>query len=509
MSASVSSSARPFPVPRALGASAESLGEGGREPWSPKLQSRVGAPVPQPDRPEWLRIRSTSHTGRLLRHQRHWVPDQCRPPLPPPPPKRRGVGDEEQLIYLALYRDKVAKQQAELAAQALEATAAVTRSSCSSSRRRADRNSMAPVQRSNIGSIGGPPARAAPQVGMPPPTLGTTAAAVAATASATSADVAVIVAPAVTPGGAATDLEADATEAMVATAETLPHGVFLPQVPEPRASPHGDGMLRRRHTPQSSPFAGRSQDGEVEGRTSAHIASVSVRAAYGGVISEHLESKHLGQLFDQWRAHQVELNGGESPAGSGAGAGTGSSAPTRSRWGRPSGGGALAASAPPAPHRGLTQPMAAAAATAPAAVGASRSPVVSSSPRGGATTARSGVGRGSGASSSPQSPHHSSGADTAPAVVIAGGEVEGQAATTGDVESAPSGAGDQGGVWSGGEHRRTARLFNVITNSKVRCESFAERGYSDLLARPAPTHIEGFPPLQLSRLHRGPWRLNF
>lgn len=51
------------------------------------------------------------------------------------------------------------------------------------------------------------------------------------------------------------------------------------------------------------------------------------------------------------------------------------------------------------------------------------------------------------------------------------------------------------------------RIFTVLTNPKVRCERFAEqRGGPGLAPTPLPTSIEGFCPLPLARLHRGPWR---
>merc|ERR1712008_478008 len=52
---------------------------------------------------------------------------------------------------------------------------------------------------------------------------------------------------------------------------------------------------------------------------------------------------------------------------------------------------------------------------------------------------------------------------------------------------------------------RSERLVPVLTNHKVCCVSFAEKA-SDRGSRPQPSFIEEFKPLQLMKLHKGPWR---
>lgn len=339
-------------------------------------------PPPQPDRPELCRIRSTSQPGRAFRHQHRWAPPHCR--LPPAPAARAVHANEEQLLYLALYRDKVAQHHAEAEASAVAASSSSTR-------------------RRNGGATG---------------------------------------------QQTATPLEeVDADNSMD---DAAIHSTELPQLirpeqwfsPSPRIDTCGSdaghgadktprGLRRVRHP---------VDNGARDSRAATHIASVTVRATFGGVTSEHLEAKQLGHLYDQWRTQQAELEGGmDSPLSSSSKRaayfhGAGGAVPQRANAGAP-------------------------AATAPrGALGA--------------------IGRGA-------------------AEGDGGGDQVGS-----ELDDSEHSCG--GGI----ERRRLERLYNVITNPKVRCESFAERGMSDSSARPPPTHIEGFPPLGLVKLYQGPWRLN-
>lgn len=55
------------------------------------------------------------------------------------------------------------------------------------------------------------------------------------------------------------------------------------------------------------------------------------------------------------------------------------------------------------------------------------------------------------------------------------------------------------------EFTRSERLATVLTNHKVGCVSFADKA-SDWGSRPLPSFIEEYKPLQLMKLHKGPWR---
>jgi hypothetical protein len=52
------------------------------------------------------------------------------------------------------------------------------------------------------------------------------------------------------------------------------------------------------------------------------------------------------------------------------------------------------------------------------------------------------------------------------------------------------------------------RLWSVISNPKARQQSLSESGALHYTHRGVPTHIEGFKPLMLSELYKGPWRLD-
>lgn len=57
------------------------------------------------------------------------------------------------------------------------------------------------------------------------------------------------------------------------------------------------------------------------------------------------------------------------------------------------------------------------------------------------------------------------------------------------------------------ERKRLERLWTVLTNSKVRFISLSDNLSKDPF-RQDPTHLESFPPLNLTKLYAGPWRLD-
>lgn len=57
------------------------------------------------------------------------------------------------------------------------------------------------------------------------------------------------------------------------------------------------------------------------------------------------------------------------------------------------------------------------------------------------------------------------------------------------------------------ERRKLERLWTVLTDSKVRVMSLSDN-HSSARDRQAPTHVESFPPLNLTKLYAGPWRLD-
>jgi len=154
------------------------------------------------DRPELWKIQSASHEGNIFRHQRTWKPPACRPTLAPRP--LEPIPGEQELLYLALYREKVeevAKHQEALAGRKTEQGASTAARSF-----------------------------------------------------------------------AANELSEDEVEDDIAgTREASSRG--------PLQDPEG---------------------------ASSHVASVRIRSAHGGVMSEYLETKRLEALFEEWHANNEE-----------------------------------------------------------------------------------------------------------------------------------------------------------------------------------------------------------
>jgi len=198
-----------------------------------------------PPRPEEDAVHSLSHPGRAMWHhfkgkRRVVARAQMLAKLP-----QDDVVQEEQLIYMALYRDKIAQHQARLAASAAKGgiPSEGAKLTGPGARRAGDRTASSATGHAASHRVGrSDPAAAAP-------------------APAREA--------AVTGGGAG-------------AASSLPTARYVT----------GGDVAGEREL-----FAA---------KTTAHIASVVAAPAHGGVTSEHLETKQLGRLFDQWCEQQAE-----------------------------------------------------------------------------------------------------------------------------------------------------------------------------------------------------------
>lgn len=339
-------------------------------------------------------------------HRQTWVPPHCRR-LPPTSPPASTGGVEEQLLYLALYRDKVTQHHQNLHDEKGPASPPLN-----GGRVRKRRE----YQGNKSGFAEG-------DEGQSPSTTRVVPSSVCVAAGAHIG------------------------------ATTVPHLVL--QVNSDDTTLDAQKSSHNLSSPKTPNI-----DSAQESST-AYIASVSARAAFGGVTEEHLEAKQLGQLFDQYCAHQEKLDVEDVPRGSGSYAAR-----------HPSCGSGVSrrGAAQASPQRNKTELL--------------------PSPRG-----LGGISRGT-----------TSRGDTTEAET---------AASTSDVGSEPSVGASKlplpsprahaDALHHAGERRKVERLFNVITNSKVRVESFAEQR---IQRGPAPSHIEGFSQLHLMRLYHGPWRID-
>lgn len=218
--------------------------------WAVDLRSEVDGDLPaETKNPEHCRIRSTSHVGRFVGYRTGWQPPQRRPADVRPQPAHPD-GKEDHLLYMLLYREKVAQQQAEIERQAQRAQ----RSQIEKKKNKVNSRS----QDSNT------PRDSPQQPSSPTP---------------------------------------KATAPMVASEGTTDKVAQLPELVSPRREV--GGMIRRR--PADGPLSGRrerlgTEHGPKDGRAAAHIASVLARPTFGGVVTEHFETKQIGKLFDEWRA---------------------------------------------------------------------------------------------------------------------------------------------------------------------------------------------------------------
>lgn len=366
--------------------------------WSARFEAiRDGHNFSSPPCPEHYQVRSASHVGKkdLQRHQ--WIPPHCRPP-PPTSPPRANPETDERLLYLALYRDKVALHHASLESHAHGEKG----TGMSSERRARECTACCPMAGGDDQDRFYPtsPSRAGPS--------------------------SVCVA---------------AGLAIGATACPVSHKNI------DDAGSDAKSPSRKQASPRIT-AVDRPQDG------TAHIAAVSGRAAWGGVAEEHLQGKQLGKLFDQWCEQQEEPALADNSFGAPRHLSCSSSSPRR--------GTSLAPSAARLGHALLNSPR-----------------------------RQGGIPSGSTSRADPTEP-----------------EIAASACGS-DLGSRESGRSKllspriHGDLNHPLERRKVERLFSVITNSKVRVESFAEKG---IVREPIPEDIEGFPQFDILKLHQGPWR---
>lgn len=226
---------------------------------------------------------------------------------------------------------------------------------------------------------------------------------------------------------------------------------------------------------QRSGFGFRLADNQNVKRSAAvHTAAVSTKSASlsQGSVEEHFEAKRLGKLFDEMRALQKDA---EEAEGTGL---TYSSPRAESRRKRIAQLEALEKefSVPQAP------------ASARNSAGSKASPrFASKAPS---------ISKGSASAGNALRPSQY------PDDISISGDDHAEAA------SSPGGASaalDR--KRAAQERRKLERLWTVLTNSKVRVISLSDNHSSDR-DRQAPTHLESFPPLNLTKLYAGPWRLD-
>eukprot|EP00929_Paragymnodinium_shiwhaense_P072207 TRINITY_DN36647_c0_g1_i1.p1 TRINITY_DN36647_c0_g1~~TRINITY_DN36647_c0_g1_i1.p1 ORF type:complete len:414 (+),score=43.01 TRINITY_DN36647_c0_g1_i1:106-1347(+) len=354
-----------------------------------KMESGL-TPSPRPPRlslskPEQVHIVSRSQVGRALHHRNQWRPAPCRAEPPAVAQPKRNP-QEGQLLYIALYRDKVAKQQAELLAE----------------------HERVAKKLAQQGGGNSPSGMAGLGDGC--------AASIVGESEIDSLDAAVAV-------QASKNFDLSAARAGVAS--TARSAIASSSTAMSKTG--GQKRTLRQATLEQS--AGTN----AIGKATMHIASVTANPQHGGATAEYLEAKELSRLWEKWRAQQDEdMAGMETDI---------SCSRDLSNWG---GGrnrdrrGQLSIEVP----RGYTQ----------------ETPRSQETPRGRVDT-----------------------------------DGNDETLSTDDLELTKS--------------RRQNRMFNVITNPKVRTESFA-RTAGDTKSRPDATHIDGVPTLNLMRLYQGPWRLD-
>jgi len=198
---------------------------------------------------------------------------------------------------------------------------------------------------------------------------------------------------------------------------------------------------------------------ELEHKKATHIASVSSAPGAGGVASEYMESKRLGKLFDEWKKRQNENDEEGQLSARPSAQDTGSA---RSRH-----------------------------ATFDFTPGASGSPKAKAA-------GSKGRGRGDAAGGAKGRRTRTLTNQTAQNETEQRGSVVDDATDCGSDVSGHRGARIS-------ESKLVGRLFQVVTNPKVTGEAAGD-GES---TRRVPSYVEGFPTLNLMRLHRGPWRLEF
>jgi hypothetical protein len=247
-----------------------------------------------------------------------------------------------------------------------------------------------------------------------------------------------------------------------------------------------------------------SGDAQERTKKTTHVASVASALGAGGVASEYMESKRLGKLFDEWKLeHADDVEDGsqsqstrhmmarfvdDSHSGRGIKVSppgvSPSAASTSSALASPKAKSPLAASERKTPVGGKGRSR---AAQQDSATSDTRTGI-------GLKTPRRPIGELQRLSS-----------DDAKADDDRHGSNEPGMLGMDDAEFAATTDGD--GTMSGrrGESKLVSRLFSVVTNPKVVGDAIEN---SDS-ARKVPSYVEGFPTLNLMRLYRGPWRLEF
>lgn len=351
--------------------------------------------------PEQCRIASASHEGHCFRHARQWHPPTCR--IQPLPRKREPIPGERELLYLALYRDKVeeAVRQQEALARSPSPSRTRTASLWTEEQKR---GTAATLATAGVGD--------APRA-------------------------------------------EEATGSVFAAGSAAEHGTNGEQARIASSWPSQGGFA-------ASAAASRTPRG---GNNVAHnaLASVQVSAPQGGVVSEHLEAKRLGKLFDEWRAKQEE-EGVESTFLGVQG--------TRNRWSTAS----TWSGAGPTMTASYTHMTASYTHKSSAPFKAVASLALESD--------------------SPPGKWSSTQEHLAPTDL--------QLVRPQDALDNGLGDSDFLSIAAPAEKSKAERLFGVMTNPKTRMANFADKAAER--EAPLPTYIEGFPTLMLAKLYAGPWR---
>lgn len=229
------------------------------------LQIFIGEAVPRC--PEKMDKASASHSGRSFAHLHHVRPPQHnRPGLR----NNRNAGDEEQLLYVALCRDKLAEHQAQMAKEQERQDKILKRASLIQQATRA-LQTPPPDQEANT------PGPAEVSLEMPSLTVNT----------GEGSSVAANIAP-----------EAAGDEDLRNLETFLTHRGMANAIPG-----------RRRGGTEGGGAPGKSGAG---GRSAADV-HVSAVKAVGGAGDEYLEMKRLGKLYAQWRDQQEDSDDDMEP----------------------------------------------------------------------------------------------------------------------------------------------------------------------------------------------------
>lgn len=332
--------------------------------WAHSLRTDAdGEPKGEHKLPECHDLKSLSHEGRIQWHAKKVLPPGDKPLKARP---RRAAGEhDEQLLYVALYRDKIAEHQAEAEAQQSKDAGVIA--GVKSKRQRpqvaapvaAAEASVAAAEAASIVAAetsaeaaarqpGKTSSNEAPATDATPASLfalgnilasrGETVAALEVYAQTQAhpmtsqelRDTAAARAAAVRESGYGAkvtyrpasgasneenkwttfeELWASSSSSAAIAVAGLERGASLPPLSErlgrrQRASESASGG-----TVGVAPSSGAAAAAAASGSQSAratHIASVTATPGAGGVANEYLETKRLGKLFDEWKSRQNE-----------------------------------------------------------------------------------------------------------------------------------------------------------------------------------------------------------